>query len=167
MGSVCLSHGGEKYLRARRLAPISGLPEKGRRAGWGLGFQDHGGQAGMSTGLVLLHLTCPLAEGGAAKFSGSPGAQACPCLQSPLTLLPPNWQTPPSWCDPRAPSTACSFRRVRLPAPHPGPHQSYPPLLFKVVQPTQIYMFVCLPVCLSLSLPIPVSQLPFLSHSFS
>lgn len=30
-----------------------------------------------------------------------------------------------------------------------------------------MYMFVCLPVCFSQSLPSPVPQLPSLSHSFS
>lgn len=108
-----------------------------------------------------------LCERGEANLSRCPGAQASSCFQGPLALLPPNWQTLPSWCDPRARSTACSFRLIRLPGPHPGPPQSYPPLLFKGVLPTQIYVFVCSPVCLSQSLPIPVSQLPFLSRSFS
>lgn len=42
-----------------------------------------GAQAEMNTGLILLNLTCPLAEGGAAKLSGSPGGQACPGIQGP------------------------------------------------------------------------------------
>ena len=80
---------------------------------------------------------------------------------------PSSRQTPPSWCDPRARSTARSFLLFRLLAPHPGPHPSYLPLLFEGAQPTQIYMFVCLPVCLSRSLPISVAQLMFLSRSSS
>lgn len=101
-----------------------------------------------------------------SKPSRCSGAEATLCLQGPLTHLPPGWQTLPSWCDPRAHGTACSFRLIRLPGPHPGPPQPYPPLLFRGAQPTQISVFVCLPVCLSQSLPLPVSHLPFLSHSF-
>ena len=157
-------------LRGRGLDPVSCLRWQ---VGWGLGFQGQrwggggGEQAQLNTGLILLNLTCPLAEGGAAKFLGAQEVRLVQAYKGPLTLFPADRQTPPSWCDPRTRSTARSFRLVRLLAPHPGPHPSYLPLLFEGAQPTQIYMFVCLPVCLSWSLPIPVAQLLFLSRSFS
>lgn len=81
------------------------MPSPPQGKGWtsGVGSRASGSwdQVGLSTNLMFLPLTCPFAE----TSDKTVGAQACPSLQSPLTLLPPTWQTLPSWNDPRAHST--------------------------------------------------------------
>lgn len=157
-------------LRGRGLTPVCLLPPEASRVGPRVPGPVEGWAGGTGRDEHRPHtseFTCPLAERGAAKFLGAQEVRVVWAHKAPLTLFPADRQTPPSWCDPRARSTARSFRLVRLLAPHPGPHPSYLPLLFEGAQPTQIYMFVCLPVCLSQSLPIPVAQPLFLCRSFS
>lgn len=152
----------EQVWEAGACVPFPASMREGGEGG-GVSGSSHGGQAGSEHGLAMLH---HLAEGGQQSLLGAQEFRPVHVYKAPHPPPPDSGRPHLLGVTPEL-STACSFRLVRPPAPHPGPHQSYSPLFFKGVRPRQIDMFVYLPVCLPLSLPIPVSQLPFLSRRSS